>query len=218
VPGIRRPLAGRRQTVALSAVPGSRTRDSENEEGATAGVRSLRMCRRRFEHVWAHSQGGHPREERNGEACIGDGAGRRDARRWPKPHEDDERLTPPQCGEPERRRDERRTRRQAGVGKISPGRVTKADYASSAHENGSRGILPMWYSVTMLFEAMDEASALEAARNHAKTMEIDYPNMDRQDVSWRFVEITEVQDLCEAHISSGTEVHSRLFRRNRLQE
>jgi hypothetical protein len=117
--------------------------------------------------------------------------------------------------------------------------VTKADYASSAHENGSRGILPMWYSVTMLFEsyidderdesplceesivlfeAMDEASALEAARNHAKTMEIDYPNMDRQDVSWRFVEITEVQDLCEAHISSGTEVHSRLFRRNRLQE
>jgi hypothetical protein len=107
VPGIRRPLAGRRQTVALSAVPGSRTRDSENEEGATAGVRSLRMCRRRFEHVWAHSQGGHPREERNGEACIGDGAGRRDARRWPTPTEEEVRPTPPQGGEPERRRDER---------------------------------------------------------------------------------------------------------------
>jgi hypothetical protein len=83
VPGIRRSPSGRRQTEALSAVPGSRTRAAENDE------------------------------ERNGEACIGDGAGRRDARRWPTPHEDNERLTPPQGGEPERRRDERRMRRQA---------------------------------------------------------------------------------------------------------
>jgi hypothetical protein len=115
VPGIRRSPSGRRQTESPSAVPGSRTRVSENEEGVTAGVRSLRMCRRRFEHVWAHSQGGHPREGRNGEACIGDGAGRRDARRWPKSTVDDECRTPPQGDEPERRRDKRRTRRQAEI-------------------------------------------------------------------------------------------------------
>jgi hypothetical protein len=106
---------------------------------APAGVPSLRMCRCPSELARAHSQGGHPRESRIGEACHSHQAGRRAARRWPQPTEDHKRLTPPQCGEPERRRDERRTRRQAGVGKISPGRVTKADYASSAHENGSRG-------------------------------------------------------------------------------
>jgi hypothetical protein len=43
--------------------------------------------------------------------------GRRDARRWLKPTEDEIRRTPPQGGEPERRRDQRRTRRQAGVSK-----------------------------------------------------------------------------------------------------
>jgi hypothetical protein len=170
VPGIRRPRSGQRPVDSLSAMPGSRTRVSENEEGATAGVaatpdarrtgdgcrasagrhpgegrpklfqrcpaparatrrtmrgvtagvRSLRMCRRRFEHVWAHSQGGHPREGRNEEACIGGEEGRRDARRWPTPLEDNERLTPPQGGEPERRRDERRMRRQAGIPEKRP--------------------------------------------------------------------------------------------------
>jgi hypothetical protein len=82
--------------------------------GATAGVRSLRMCRRGFEHARAHSQGGHPRGARLGEACHSHQEGRRDARRWPKALEDDECHTPPQGGEPELRRDERRTRRQAG--------------------------------------------------------------------------------------------------------
>jgi hypothetical protein len=85
---------------------------------APAGVPSLRMCRRRFEPPWAHSQGGHPREARDGEACISHQAGRRDGRRRPKAFEHEDRHTPPQGGEPERRRDQRRTRRQAGATEI----------------------------------------------------------------------------------------------------
>jgi hypothetical protein len=80
----------------------------------SAGVPSLRMCRCPSELVRAHSQGGHPRESRIGEARHSHQEGRRDARRWPTPSENDERRAPPQGGEPERRRDQRRTRRQAG--------------------------------------------------------------------------------------------------------
>jgi hypothetical protein len=73
------------------------------------------MCRRRSRLPWAHSQGGHPREWPPGEVRHSLQAGRRAARRWPNPTEHNEHPTPPQGGEPERRRDERRTRRQAGV-------------------------------------------------------------------------------------------------------
>jgi hypothetical protein len=55
-----------------------------------------------------------------GEARQSHQEGRRDARRWAKPTEDHKRPTPPQGGEPERRRDQRRTRRQAGVSKNQP--------------------------------------------------------------------------------------------------
>jgi hypothetical protein len=74
-----------------------------------AGVPSLRMCRSPSELVRAHSQGGHPRESRHGEARHSHQEGRRAARRWPGLHEDEGRLTPQQGGEPERRRDKRRT-------------------------------------------------------------------------------------------------------------
>jgi hypothetical protein len=50
-----------------------------------------------------------------GEVRVSHQAGRRDARRWPRSPEQDDRFTPPQDGEPERRRDQRRTRRQAGA-------------------------------------------------------------------------------------------------------
>jgi hypothetical protein len=107
-------LPGERRPNLLQRCPAPARATRRTNWGAPAGVQSLRMCRRRFEHVWAHSQGGHPREWRGGEARHSHRAGRRDARRWPKSTEDDERPTPPQGGEPERRRDERRTRRQAG--------------------------------------------------------------------------------------------------------
>jgi hypothetical protein len=104
--------------------------------GAPAGVPSLRMCRRRFEDAWAHSQGGHPREARHGEACISHQAGRRDARRWPKAFEHENRHLPPQGGEPERRRDEHRSRRKADLSSLS--RLAPA----TAGVSGARGTDP----------------------------------------------------------------------------
>jgi hypothetical protein len=60
---------------------------------------------------WAQYRVGLPREWPPGGVRDSHQAGRRDARRWPRSTEQNERLTPPQGGEPERRRDERRTRR-----------------------------------------------------------------------------------------------------------
>jgi hypothetical protein len=57
---------------------------------------------------------GAPREWPPGETRHSHQAGRRDARRWPMSFEKDGPFTPPQGGEPERRRDKRRTRRKAG--------------------------------------------------------------------------------------------------------
>jgi hypothetical protein len=109
----RHPGEGR--SILFQRCPAPARASRRTNWGVPAGVQSLRMCRRRFEHAWAHSQGGHPREWRDGEVRHSHQEGRRDARRWPTSTEDDNRLTPPQGGEPERRRDERRTRRQAGA-------------------------------------------------------------------------------------------------------
>jgi hypothetical protein len=68
-----------------------------------------------FELQRAQHRVGLPREWRCGEARRRRQAGRRDDRRWPRTYEDEVRLTPPQGGEPERRRDQRRMRRKAGV-------------------------------------------------------------------------------------------------------
>jgi hypothetical protein len=65
-----------------------------------------------------------------------DQAGRRDAPRGPKPLEDDERSTPPQGGEPERRRDERRTRRQAGSTENQVPAAAAASGSASADSPG----------------------------------------------------------------------------------
>jgi hypothetical protein len=59
-------------------------------------------------------------------------AGRRDARRWPTALEHEDRHTPPQGGEPKRRRDKRRTRRQAGVSeKRAQGRCCHARFSGT---------------------------------------------------------------------------------------
>jgi hypothetical protein len=68
---------------------------------APAGVPSTVLCRNVRVSTgtmpWGAPPGMHP-----GEARHSHQEGRRDARRWPSPHEDDGRLTPPQGGEPER--------------------------------------------------------------------------------------------------------------------
>jgi hypothetical protein len=75
---------------------------------------------------------GAPPGFRDGEARHSHQAGRRDVRRWPKPIEDENRLTPPLGGEPERRRDKRRTRRKAGgAEKRAQGRCCRARFSET---------------------------------------------------------------------------------------
>lgn len=91
----------------------------------------------------------------------------------------------------------------------------------------------MWYSVKLLFKSIvdDEenipplceesirlvqANNEEEARNKSEQLgrdeEHEYKNELNQAVSWRFIKIMEVQDLCEPSIYDGIEVYSRLFR------
>jgi hypothetical protein len=76
-----------------------------------------------------------------GEARHSHQAGRRDARRWPRSPEQDECFTPPQGGEPERRRDQRRTRRQAGEAEYQVQRQRQDPSERAALHTSSGGYL-----------------------------------------------------------------------------
>lgn len=97
----------------------------------------------------------------------------------------------------------------------------------------------MWYSAKLLYEsrvddgasidplceesiividAEDEQSAMVKAVAFGHEGQHSYKNAEQRDVTWRFVGVVEIQDLCEAHLASGTEVHSRLFRKGAGRE
>jgi hypothetical protein len=59
---------------------------------------------------------------------------------------------------------------------------------------------------TSIEEATSKARAFGAGAQH------DYLNEDGAVVSWSFVDVLEVQDLCEHTLADGTEVWSRIFR------
>ena len=92
-----------------------------------------------------------------------------------------------------------------------------------------------WYSARVLFEsridgvalsgaileesvrvlkAKDEAEARARAEEVARGAEHGYANEQGQTVSWHLVAVLDVQDLCETEIQDGTEVFSRMFRRD----
>lgn len=102
-----------------------------------------------------------------------------------------------------------------------------------AAEVSSKGqSLPMWYAANLLFEttlvpsvegdvplqeesvrlleADSETDAHEAAFQLGEESELSYEGACGQMVTWRFIKVLEVQDLCEAKIHSGMEVFSRL--------
>jgi hypothetical protein len=109
------------------------TRAVEHATSRTGGRAVHGIVPMPFECRWAQYRVGLPREWPLGEVRDSHQAGRRDARRWPRPPEKDERLTPPQGGEPERRRDQRRTRRQAGgLENRSPAAATATAAAAAA--------------------------------------------------------------------------------------
>ena len=88
----------------------------------------------------------------------------------------------------------------------------------------------MWFAARILFESsvkesdervlQEESIRLIQAENeaqaHAKAAalglleEHQYPNEQGETVNWKYVEILEIQDLCEANVFDGMEVFSRL--------
>ena len=65
-----------------------------------------------------------------------------------------------------------------------------------------------------LIEAEDETDAEKKTQELGEEREHDYKNEAGATVRWRFVEVLEIQDLCEPEIGHGVEVYSRLFRRS----
>ncbi|HQH29236.1 MAG TPA: DUF4288 domain-containing protein [Oligoflexia bacterium] len=61
-----------------------------------------------------------------------------------------------------------------------------------------------------LFKGNTKEEAEEKARLLGTQEEVSYRNTYGSEVCWRYVEITEVQDLCENDIFDGVEVFSRM--------
>jgi hypothetical protein len=136
----RGPRGAPRRRFAPSRAPRSPriTDPAEHVKSRTGGRAVHGIVPTAFEFRWAQYRVGLPREWRPGKARHSHQAGRRDARRWPKPHEDDERLTPPQGGEPEQRRDQRRMRRQAGGAEYRTPATASASGSASADSRGPK--------------------------------------------------------------------------------
>jgi len=57
--------------------------------------------------------------------------------------------------------------------------------------------------------------AREKAARFGRAAEHSYLNNDGERVSWKFVSVMDVQEFCDAKIDDGTEVYSRLNKRER---
>ena len=91
----------------------------------------------------------------------------------------------------------------------------------------------MWYSARLVFETnshedskevlredsirLINASSIDEAISKANVLgtieQTEYYNNQNEIVRWRFVQVLDVQDLCEAEISDGMEVYSYLLRK-----
>src|SRR5438045_2480550 len=97
----------------------------------------------------------------------------------------------------------------------------------------------MWYSARLMFEsdradldgprlqevsirlieAENEAEAMSKAVALGKREQHEYRNEAGEIVHWRFIEVLEIQDLCEAEVYDGMEVYSRMgWEEKRRQE
>lgn len=62
-----------------------------------------------------------------------------------------------------------------------------------------------------LIEANNEKEALEKSNQLGASEAHEYKNDLGNTVKWRFVKVTEIQDLCEQSIYDGMEVYSKLL-------
>jgi len=77
----------------------------------------------------------------------------------------------------------------------------------------SKTVAPLCEESTILIEAQDEEDARRKANRLGKQRGHSYRNPYGEKVAWKFVNVIELQDLCEDRIENGTEVFSRLFRK-----
>lgn len=66
-------------------------------------------------------------------------------------------------------------------------------------------------SIRLIFAASED-EAWNKATSVGKMGEHEYVNPYGNAVVWRFVKILEIQDLCEATVTDGMEVFSRMYR------
>jgi len=65
-----------------------------------------------------------------------------------------------------------------------------------------------------IFRAESESTAWKKAEEVGQQNEHSYKNEQGELVTWRFVRVVEVQDLCEVQLADGVEVFSRMAPRS----
>ena len=73
---------------------------------------------------------------------------------------------------------------------------------------GPRGDSALQEESFRLIQARDELEAKAKAMRLGETEQHEYTNDAGETVKWRFVEVLEIQDLCEQEIYDGMEVFS----------
>jgi len=76
-----------------------------------------------------------------------------------------------------------------------------------------QNLSPLYEESIRLIEADTEDEARSKSEQLGKNEEHDYKNESGHTVKWNFVEVMEIQDLCESNIYDGMEVFSTLQRK-----
>jgi len=90
--------------------------------------------------------------------------------------------------------------------------AAKLLFESSVDDGSKESPLLEESTRVLLADSVETAEAKALAIGHAA--EHSYLNESGQSVKWAFVSILELQDLCETELLDGTEVFSRLYRRD----
>lgn len=75
---------------------------------------------------------------------------------------------------------------------------------------GSPDPSPIREESIRVFRADSEPLALKKAEEVGRQNEHSYKNDQDELISWRFMKVAEVQDLCEEELTDGVEVFSRM--------
>ncbi|WP_194293457.1 DUF4288 domain-containing protein [Actinomadura macrotermitis] len=71
----------------------------------------------------------------------------------------------------------------------------------------------MFNEETMLIYAASEAGARARAEEAAKEKEVTYPNIDGENVTWRFQRLVDIRETLYEDLSQDVDLYSRSFER-----